>query len=382
LPEVSLQKRNRFFIVAGGIFVVLLAAAIVVYPKIKQAWVQPLGPELGLESEEPTSTSNNASEAQASAGTNDETAQSHTSTPEPHCGGPMEMVVLAIGSDSRNDNYLYGVADVMRLVHVDFTIPRVAVLSIPRDLWVEVPGISDHYDLTHSKLNEAYFYGTPGMGYYDGPGEGAGLLARTLDLNFGLQIDHYGVVNMRTFEDIIDAVGGVDVYLEKAVDGRVGDSEEDNMGLFRAGWHNLSGEKALRLARIRKVDSVFARADRQTQILCAFKEKLLSPSAITGIPDMVSAFSGRVQTDLSPEDLSRLACLMPKLTKENLVFASLPQEILKQTKINIPGTNNYTFVWEVDFNLIADYIENFLAGTWPEASSDSGMSCSAFKVKE
>jgi len=381
-----LQRRKRLFIIIGVIVATLLIAALVMYPRIKQVWEQPLGPELGLDTKEPiavptdTLQSSNSDEVTGEA---INPIESSTLTPEPLCGGPMEMVILAIGTDSRNDNYLYGVADVMRLIHVDFTIPRVAVLTLPRDLWVEVPDISDHYDLTHSKLNQAYFYGTPGMGYYDGPGEGAGLLARTLDFNFDLRIDHYGAVNMRTFEDIIDAVGGIDVYLEQAVDGRVGDNEEDNMGLFRAGWHNLTGEAALRLARIRKVDSVFARADRQTQILCAFKEKLLSPAAISGILEMISAFSGRVKTDFSPAELTQLACLAPMLTQENLVFASIPQEVLVPGRVNVPGTNNYTFFWDVDFDYLADTIARFLAGEWPESSSDDGgMSCSEFKVRE
>jgi LCP family protein required for cell wall assembly len=374
-----LQKRKRILLIVGVLIILLLVVGIVMYPRIKQAWEQPLGPELGLASTEPVST--DALDNQNSAAMN--TLQPPPPTPEPLCGGPAEMVILAIGTDSRDDNYLYGVADVMRLIHVDFTIPRVAVLTIPRDLWVEVPDVSPKAQITHSKLNESYFYGTPGMGHYDGPGEGAGLLARTLAHNFDLLIDHYGVVNMRTFEDIIDAVGGVDVYLEQAVDGRVGDTPEDNMGLFPAGWNHLYGEKAVKLARVRKVDTVFARANRQTQILCAFKEKLLSPSAITGIPQMISAFSGRVLTDMSPEDLSHLACLAPKLTQENLVFASFPQENLVPGRVNVPGTNNYTFVWDVDFDLLRDYIDRFLAGTWPEKSSDDGgMSCSAFKVKE
>jgi LCP family protein required for cell wall assembly len=384
--EVSLQKRKRLFVIIGVVAVALVITGLVIYPKLKQVWEQPLGPSLGLETLEPAATPTEivaASNPDETTGETVSTAQPPTPTPEPLCGGPMELVILAIGTDSRSDNYLYGTADVMRLIHVDFVIPRVAVLTIPRDLWVEVPGVSDHYGLTHAKLNQSYFYGTPGMGYYDGPGEGAGLLARTLDVNFGLRIDRYGAVNMRTFEDIIDAVGGVDVYLEQAVDGRVGDSEEDNMGLFKAGWHHLTGEAALRFARIRKVDSVFARDNRQTQILCAFKEKVLSPDVVTGIPEMISAFSGRVITDLSPAELSRLACLAPRLTQENLVFASLPQEMLDPARVNVPGTNNYTFIWDVDFDLVADYIDRFLAGTWPEPSADDGgMSCSEFKVKE
>ena len=88
-----------------------------------------------------------------------------TATPQPLCGGPAVMNILAIGSDARAENYLYGLADIIRLVRVDFVNARVAILEVPRDLWVEIPGIASHYDITHGKMNQAYFYGNKGMGY-------------------------------------------------------------------------------------------------------------------------------------------------------------------------------------------------------------------------
>ena len=123
------------------------------------------------------------------------------------------MNILAVGSDARGDHYLYGLADVIRLVRVDFVNARVSILEVPRDLWVQIPEIADHYDISQGKLNQSYLYGNKGLGYYDGPGEGPGLLARTLNLNFGAQPDHYLAVNMHTFEAIVDAIGGIDVYL-------------------------------------------------------------------------------------------------------------------------------------------------------------------------
>ena len=123
------------------------------------------------------------------------------------------MNILAVGSDARGDHYLYGLADVIRLVRVDFVNARVSILEVPRDLWVQIPEIADHYDISQGKLNQSYLYGNKGLGYYDGPGEGPGLLARTLNLNFGAQPDHYLAVNMHTFESIVDAIGGIDVYL-------------------------------------------------------------------------------------------------------------------------------------------------------------------------
>jgi hypothetical protein len=70
-------------------------------------------------------------------------------------------------------------------VRVDFVNPKVTVLEIPRDLWVEIPDIADDLDgQDHEKLNQAYLYGNPGFGYTDDPAQGPGMLARTLTLHF------------------------------------------------------------------------------------------------------------------------------------------------------------------------------------------------------
>jgi LCP family protein required for cell wall assembly len=274
------------------------------------------------------------------------------------------MTILAVGADSGSD-YTYGLADVIRIVRVDFTIPRVTVLSLPRDLWVEIPEIENPYHITHGKLNQAYFYGGPGMGYYKGPGAGPGLLARTLDLNFGLRVDHYGAVNMQTFVKIVDAVGGIDLYLPYDVDGRPIDDRTEDMGYFPAGQHHFNGEQALRFARIRKKYNDFTRMDHQNMVICALKAKITTPAVLPKIPQIVAAFKDSVLTDLSLEQISQLACLAPYLKRENLIFTSLPQEILKPGRVYSPQQKNETYILEADFNLIRDYARQFMAGTWP-----------------
>ncbi|HSR48190.1 MAG TPA: LCP family protein [Anaerolineales bacterium] len=275
------------------------------------------------------------------------------------------MLVLGVGADNRDEGYLYGLADAIRVARVDFTVPSISVLSLPRDLWVEIPGIADHYGITHGKLNQAYFYGNPGMGYYDGPGAGPGLLARTLDLNFGLRLDHYGAINMVTFVRLVDAVGGIDIYLDAPVDGRPVDDKTEDMGYFAAGHHHMDGATALRFSRIRKVDTVFARDDRQSQVLCALKDELLSPASIIRIPELVAAFRDSVLTDLSPAQIAQLACLAPQIRPENLRLTSVPRELLAQSR-NADGS----FIWDVDNQEIRDLIAAFVAGEWPTAPDE------------
>jgi LCP family protein required for cell wall assembly len=204
------------------------------------------------------------------------------------------------------------------------------------------------------------------MGYYDGPGGPPGLMARTLAHNFDLYVDHYGSVNMITFVRMVDAVGGIDITLPKDVDGRPVDEDTADMGYFHAGEQHFSGDEALRFSRIRKIDSDFARMDRQTMVLCALREKILSPSVLPKLPKLIASFRGSIITDLSPAQMSQLACLAPQVSRENLLFASLPEDILEPGRAYNPIAEDTTFIWKADFDVIRDYLERFQAGTWPD----------------
>ena len=284
------------------------------------------------------------------------------------CGAPLVMNILTIGTDARGNNYTYGLADVIRLVRIDFVNPKVTVLEMPRDLWVEIPDIADNLNgQDHEKLNQAYLYGNPGFGYTDDPAEGPGLLARTLTLNFGTPIDHYAAVNMRTFEKIVNAVDGIDVTLPETVDGRTATDTNKRL-LFLSGTHHLDGTQALTLARIR-IEGVFARAENQNRVLCALRDKLTSPTVITKIPDLIRSFQGAIQTDLSPEQLGQLACIGTKMQSGNIVFATFPAEYFKQTRQYDPVFKKNVFVWDVDFQILRDYIGRFNDGTWPSPTT-------------
>lgn len=336
-------------------------------------WDQPLGPALRLGTVTPfempaTWTPDPNAAVTLSAPTTAPILQPSplpTSTPQLGlCGAPPVMNILAIGADTRGDNYNYGLADVIRLVRVDFVNPKVTVLEIPRDLWVEIPDIADNINgQTHEKLNQAYLYGNPGFGYTDDPARGPGLLARTLTLNFGAQIDHYAAVNMRTFEKIINAVDGIDVTLPETVDARTSTDTNKRL-LFPAGTHHLDGTRALTLARIR-IAGGFARADNQNRVLCALRDKLTSPSVLPKVPELIRSFQGAILTDLSPEQLGQLACIGTQIPSGNIVFASFPSEHFKLTRQYDPVFKNTVSVWDVNFDVLRSYISLFNNGAWP-----------------
>jgi len=341
-------------------------------------WQQPLGPALQISTVAPfqmpatwtpdpakTSTPQNRPNSDSVLSASPEPIS--TLPPIGMCGAPPRMNILVVGSDARSDSYLYGLADMIRIVRIDFVNPKVTILEFPRDLWVEIPDIADNINgQDHEKLNQAYLYGNPGFGYTDDPAQGPGLLARTLTLNFGIQIDHYAAANMRTFVKLVNAVDGIDVTLPDAVDGRTAEDMNSRL-VFRAGTLHLNGERALMLARIR-IEGGFARADNQNRVLCALRDKVTSPSVITKIPDLIKSFQDAVQTDLSPAQLGQLACIGTKIQPGNIVFASFPEEHFKQSRVYDPVFKKNVFTWDVDFEILREYIRQFNDGIWPPLS--------------
>jgi LCP family protein required for cell wall assembly len=289
---------------------------------------------------------------------------SPTSAPFTSCGRTDVMTLLAVGTDARSESYNYGLADVIRVVRVDFLARHVSILEFPRDLWVEIPEIADNLKgQDHEKLNQAYLYGNPKYSYWGDPSGGPGLLGRTLQLNFGVHADHYIAVNMRTFEEIVNAVGGIDLYLPEEVDARTpGDMRETLY--FPAGTQHLDGAAALQLARLRN-DGVFERADTQNRVLCALRDKLVTPSGLTQIPEIIASFTNNVLTDLTPEQIGQLACLGTRVSPEWILFASFPQEIFKNARVYDPVFKKSVFIWDADFNILRGYVTQFQAGAWP-----------------
>ncbi|NOQ39247.1 MAG: hypothetical protein GQ562_02935 [Anaerolineales bacterium] len=319
-------------------------------------WFQPLGPSLSLS----TPTVDVLSQGTLTPGSTAVPGETLTPTIEPVCGAPPTMTILVTGVASQN--YIYGLADAIRLVRFDFQTQTVSVLALPRDLWVEIPGIEDH-GITVGKLNQAYFYGTQGMGYYEGSGYGSGLLAFTLQENYGIWTDHYLAVNLESFVQIIDRIGGIDVYLAGDVYRKV--NGEPKLFL-KAGYRHLNGKKAEILARQRIEIGDFGRINNQTVILKGIAAKMLTPSGLKAIPDLVNQLKKNVLTDLSPDQISQLICLAGKIDyKQDVFFETLPEALMNQTMVYDPVRNINTSALVGDTAGIRSLIEDFQAGIWP-----------------
>jgi len=290
---------------------------------------------------------------------------------EPICGDTKIMYLLAAGIDSTDPQYLYGLSDVIRVIRIDFVTPKVTVLTLPRDLEVQIPDLipSVKDEIYNAKLNQAYFYGGPGMGFYEGPGGGPGLLARTIAYNYDLYVDHYIAINMVAFEKIVNAVGGVDITLGEPVDCRPEGAEaiDPNNQLpdyFGVGVNHMDGEKALTFVRCRARYGDIVRSEHQSMVLMAIKDKLTSPSLITSLPKLVSTMLDDVQTDLSMAQIQQLTCLLPQLEDDQIQFVRFPDEWLVQGWADIARVGR-SFIWDIPKEKIVEFCDLFEADALP-----------------
>lgn len=369
-----MKNRKKFFIISSIVIALLFLGAIAVYAKYQQIQSALIEQNIGLDAVTPPSTlvqipnpvqdvspvtSEEPAAMSDSISSNIRAIPADPLKVKTYCGGPPVMYILGIGADSGVD-YLYGLADIIRIARIDFVTPKVSVLSLSRDLWVEIPDLNHKYDINHGKINQAYFYGGPGMGYYSGPDGGPGLLSRTIKYNFGIQTDFYGAINMQTFVDVVNALGGIDVVLPQAVDGRA-----DDRGYFYAGTNHLNGEQALNLVRIRYPYSDFVRQDNQTRVINAILTKFKDFHVFLKLPKIISAFQDSVLTDLNLTQVGQLICLYTVLDSQNIVFTQLPAETMTASTIYSPQQKDNTFILKPDFEAIRQYIDQFEAGSWP-----------------
>ena len=237
------------------------------------------------------------------------------------------------------------------------------LLAFQRDLYVEISGIESH-NISMGKLNQAFLYGNPGYGYYDGGGQGPGLLALTLEHNFGAQVDHYAAVNLQAFVKIVDTLGGIDIDLPYVVNGRVQGSKDPDR-YFPSGKQHLNGYRTMLLARMRP-NGVFQRSEVRDLILRALAKKLLNPVVIRKLPDLIDGFYASVQTDLGVDEIGQLVCLAGKLDVQDIEFANFPEELFKSERVHDPVLGN-TSILKVDFEVLKNYVQAFNKGNQFEA---------------
>lgn len=228
----------------------------------------------------------------------------------PEWRGTERLNVLLLGVDKRDMDETPR-SDTMILVSIDPVSKRIGMLSMPRDLYVRIPG----HGL--DKINAAY-----PIGEQRAAGGGAGLAMATVTANFGVPIHYYASVDFRGFTRMIDAVGGVTVEVPYALkDDAYPADEGSNYTRFfvPAGLQRMDGLTALRYARSRNFDSDFGRTRRQQQILQAIRDQGMNiDNVIFRIPEFISLLPSIVKTNIRQSDMLSLARLGMEINRENI----------------------------------------------------------------
>lgn len=207
--------------------------------------------------------------------------------------------------------------DTIILLTVDPVSKTAGMLSIPRDLWVDIPGFG------HSRINTAWTLGEAAKL----PGGGPGLAMETVSQLIGVPVHYYVQVDFGTFVSFINLIGGIDIYVEQRMVLDPTGSGQDHFVLQEGDVRHLTGKRALAYARCRSEaqgcsDGDVGRARRQQQVILAIRDKVFDPMAFPNLlaqaPALFAEFSSGVRTNLSIEDAMKLAVLARDIPLENI----------------------------------------------------------------
>ena len=243
-----------------------------------------------------------------------------------------KATVMIMGVDERADDV--GRSDTLMIATLDSDKNQAALLSVPRDTRVKIKGHG------FDKINAAYAYG------------GRKLTQETIESLLNTHIDHYIKINVHGFTKIIDALGGIDIDVEKRM--YYEDPWDDDGGLYidlQPGMQHMDGKTAITYVRYRDEEGDIGRIKRQQNFMKAVMDKLVSPTIIPKLPAIVSAVSDSVETDMSvSEILSFLGTLQD--AKDN----GLKSEMLPGKPVYIEGIS----YWVPDIGKTRQILANTL----------------------
>lgn len=219
--------------------------------------------------------------------------------------------VLVLGTDARDDDE-DGRSDSSMLMHVDADGQNAYVISIPRDLYVHIPHNENaDYSDVMAKFNSAYAWG------------GAALSTQTTESYTGVHIDHIVEINFPGLVQVVDALDGVDMYVEETITSIHGDKRT-----FEEGWNHLNGEEALDYVRQRYqfADGDYTRMRNQQKLIMAIMDKAASSGVMTSqstVTDFVESISGALTVDTNFNAVGMGLAFM-HLRSDDMVFMTSP----------------------------------------------------------
>lgn len=276
-----------------------------------------------LVTEPPTSTPDNTDQVEpasqpAARLANPIPAKHGFPTPMPYLSGEAagkSINILLIGSDLRGKGSSFR-TDTLVIASIRPDENSVSLLSIPRDLYVYIPGKGMH------KINTAYLWG--GMMRY--PGGGPALLKDTILYNLGIRIDKLAIVNFNGFKQVVDTLGGVDVPVSCAYtdwhiinpNGNVQNPSNWKLQTVGPGVIHMPGDLALWYARSRLKSSDYDRGRRQQEVLRSLYSRAMQLNVVLQIPELYEQLSKNIKTDVELSDVLALVPMAPNLDKARI----------------------------------------------------------------
>ena len=238
------------------------------------------------------------------------------------------MLLLGYGGPGHDGPYL---TDSIMLLSIQPASHEAVMVSLPRDLWVKIPALSDNGTIT-AKLNSAYAIGTDHADYPDVRSQyqtstgGGDLAAATVSRITGQPIDYWVGVDFKAFRDVVNALGGVRVNVPTALDDPYFPAGETTGMMhihFNPGWQWMNGEQALEYARSRETTSDFDRSRRQQLIILAVRQRAFSLNAIPKLFSVMGALKDNVRTNLKLQDMKQLTDLAGQIKEADIHRVSI-----------------------------------------------------------
>ncbi len=281
--------------------------------------------------------------------------QSPLSSQTSYMGGSdrVNVLVMGYGGSGHDGAYLTDSMVVMSLMPQSH---HTTLVSVPRDLWVQIPAGSGQYH----KLNAAYEFGSNNNA---NPAAGGNAAAAKISLVTGLDVKYWLTINFQGFRDFINAIGGIDVYVPDAFTAKYPANDDPNVNPnwikvhFSKGMQHMNGETAIRYSRARYVldnpaeGSDFARSARQQIMIKAALTKVRQISTWPSLFNALDALEHTIYTNMSLADLAQFALKMDLnnahrvgLSNQNVLVGATSsdgQDILKPANDNWQAIKDY-----------------------------------------
>jgi polyisoprenyl-teichoic acid--peptidoglycan teichoic acid transferase len=233
--------------------------------------------------------------------------------------------ILFLGLDAREGEGFMARSDAILVAHLDPRHDRLSMLSLPRDLWVNIPGAGQ------GKINSAFIIG-------EQMGEGATLAKETVSETLDISIDHVVVMDFTGFRSLVDALGGISVDVPTELYDPAFPTEDYGYRVahFLPGRQRFDGEEALTYSRIRHPDSDFQRMRRQEAVVLAITKRIRDRGMVRNLREadrLTSALRPYMRTDMSPATALDLLWSMRAVDLTSADYISVDTSLLVETNI-------------------------------------------------